>query len=82
MRLKHFFLKIQEYNRQKEQEVRFTAEQTRLQTTALINIQLKKGDRIQPRDLWPLPWDTDTEQPQLEPTDVKELYEKFKQKNG
>jgi len=75
MRLKHFFLKINEYNREKEQAIRFKAEQTRLQTATLVNIQLKKEDRIKPRELWSLPWDTETEpEEKLDAEQVKELY--------
>lgn len=81
MRLKHFFLKIQEYNRNKEADIRFAAEQTRLQTTALINVQLKSKDRLKPPQLWPLPWDNEHIE-QLTGDDVKQLYDSIRSKDN
>lgn len=36
---------------------RFGADIIRLQTTELLNIQLKKKDKIKPVELWEFPWD-------------------------
>lgn len=57
MRPVHFFLMLAEYNRKAEQDYRVQAELVRLQTATLVNIQLKKADRVKPNELWKFPWD-------------------------
>lgn len=81
MRLKHFFLKLHEYNRNRESEVKTNSELIRLQTTALINVQLKKEDRITPQQLWQFPWDVETDVTkrleQMNPEEFKKAYREF-----
>lgn len=78
MRLKHFFLKLQEYNRNRESEIKTNSELVRLQTTALINIQLKPSDKITPQQLWRFPWDEETEvAKKLAQLSAKELGEAY-----
>lgn len=61
MRLADFFLKLVGYRQEKEMEQRQLAELIRLQTVEILNIQIKKSDRIKkPSDLWQFPWETKT----------------------
>ncbi|HOI48336.1 MAG TPA: hypothetical protein PK167_03470 [Prolixibacteraceae bacterium] len=58
MRVCHFFAALEEYTRAQENSKRVFCETTRLQTTFLVNINLKKEDQLRPTQLWTLPWDT------------------------
>ena len=84
MRLKHFFMKLQEYNRHRENETRMNAELVRLQTTALINVQLKPADKINPQQLWRLPWDdenaTEKTMNQLSKEELQQAYTEYIEK--
>ena len=46
---------VKEYARQREEQLQFTGNLVRLQTTALLNIHLK--EKIKPHQLWEYPWD-------------------------
>lgn len=81
MRPATFFLILFRYNRDKEQSIRLQLETARLQTTALINVQLKQTDRIKPPQLWKLPWDDEHTEIKPELPQVKELYQKFRDKH-
>lgn len=57
MRVGHFYGALDAWAEHEKNKQRFTAELMRMQTTDLLNIQLKKKDRIKPGDLWSFPWD-------------------------
>ena len=59
MRLKYFFLMLKQKNETEENMHRFKCELVRRQTAELINIQLKREDRISPKQLWKFPWDSE-----------------------
>ncbi len=61
MRPVHFFLRLFEYNRSEEQKYRANAELIRLQTATLVNLQVKKSDRVKPNQLWHFPWDNEND---------------------
>jgi hypothetical protein len=69
MRLGHFFLMINEYNREKESRVRMEMEQARLQTTVLFNVHVPEEHQKKPHQLWKLPWDEENQAEQQ----IKEL---------
>jgi len=54
---------INQYYEYEEELQRQEWERTRLQTTILVNIQLKKNDRFKVTELMPLPWDEEQEPP-------------------
>ena len=56
-RIWDFAVKVQEYYKALNEKLEFEATLTRLQTTALINVQLERDDRILPCELWEFPWD-------------------------
>ncbi len=58
MRLKDFFLKLCYYNNKKQREIEYYSNLVRMQTVALINIQLEKRHRIaDPKKFWVFPWE-------------------------
>jgi hypothetical protein len=69
MRLKDFFLKLHKKNEIEESKRRFQCNLTREQTTALVNIQLKREDRITPAQLWKFPWENEDQEEQNETSD-------------
>lgn len=81
MRLGHFFLMINEYNRKKEQEFRLQAELVRIQTTKIVNVHIMEEDQMRPEQLWPMPWDPESDNEkrlkQLSPKEFREAYNKF-----
>lgn len=67
MRLKDFFLKLHYYYNKKQREIECYSNLFRMQTVALVNIQLEKKHRItDPRKFWVFPWEADEEGPQEE----------------
>ena len=74
MRIGDFWDKLHGWGREKEEKFRLQAELTRLQTADLVNVQLKKEDRIAPRDLWTFPWENEDKDEQ----DPAELIEQNK----
>lgn len=54
-------------------------ERVRWQTTCLINIQLKRGDRQQPTQMFPFPWDQKELQEEIKES-TREDFEKLKKK--
>jgi len=61
MRLKHFFLMVMEYTAAREEKNKLICELFRMQTTDLLNINLKEHQRIKPGKLWRFPWDEDVQ---------------------
>lgn len=59
--LSTLFNVIEKYFEIQEKQQRGAWERTRWQTAALVNIQLKKSDRLKTTDLLPLPWDSENE---------------------
>lgn len=58
MRLKDFFLKLHGFRLEQESKMQFQASLTRLQTIELINLNLKKEDKIKdPLKLWRFAWE-------------------------
>lgn len=75
-RLGHFFARLYEYNQAEENQNRIYLESVRMQTTALININLKTEDKIKPPQLWKLPWD-EPETLQLTAEEITEQLNEF-----
>jgi len=58
-----FYNALNAYYREQMNRQRFTADMVRLQTLTLLNIQIKKSDRIKtPAELWSFPWDDEEEE--------------------
>lgn len=58
MRLRHFWLKLEGYNRAQMDDFQKNAVLTRLQTVVLVNMQLPPNKRIDdPAQLWRFPWE-------------------------
>lgn len=58
MRISSYFLKLHYYKIKEREEIERAHNLCRLQTVALINIQLNKQHRItDPAKLWRFPWD-------------------------
>lgn len=78
-RVGHFFSALAYYGEQKNREARLISELTRRQTVDLLNIQLKKADRLKPEQLWTFPWDAGEEEEAEELTDeqIKERNEQI-----
>jgi hypothetical protein len=45
------------YNEGESERIKSIAEIVRMSTTILMNIQLRKEDRVTPHELWPFSWD-------------------------
>ena len=79
MRLKFFFLKLQEYNRNAEAEIKFQTELLRLQTTSIINSNRTEDKQLKPGQVWKLPWDKEAEvEKELEELTAEEFNEAYK----
>lgn len=65
MRPADFWLKLQGYMKEREEDFKADAELTRMQTTELINIQLEPVKRIKPTQLWKFPWDKEIEEEEM-----------------
>lgn len=60
MRLHDFFLKLRYHYNVRQTERVERAELVRMQTVALVNIQLARKDRIKdPRQFWRFPWEAE-----------------------
>lgn len=57
-----FYAGINAFYRMERDRQKFTAELFRMQTADLLNIQLKKKDRIKPAQLWAFDWDNEQEE--------------------
>lgn len=69
MTLHDFFLKLHYYNKIKQQEYQSNAELVRLQTVALINIQLASKDKIKDaKKLWRFSWEEVEEESKIDDT--------------
>lgn len=80
MRLHDFFLKLRYHYNARQAERVERAELVRMQTVALVNIQLAKKDRIKdPRQFWCFPWEE--EQGKTEPEEVSEEEQQERIKN-
>ena len=78
-RIGHFFSALAYYSEKKKREVRLISELMRLQTTDLLNIQIKKSERIKPGQLWKFPWDEEEEEekPELIDEEIRQLNEQI-----
>lgn len=72
MRIGDFWDKLHGWGREKEERFRLQAELTRLQTADLVNVHLKKEDRIAPGQLWRFPWEEEEEKEEQDPKKVIE----------
>ena len=61
MRIGHFYAAMDAWGEHELSKQRFTAELIRMQTTDLLNIQLKKKDRLKAGELWRFPWEVEDE---------------------
>jgi len=87
MRPGHFYGALEVWAEHEKNRQRFTAELIRMQTTDLLNIQLKKKDRIKPGQLWRFPWDDeDEERTDLTDDEIKrhneEIIRRFSKNGG
>lgn len=86
MRPVFYFMKLSEYNREREQKFRLDAELLRLQTATLVNIHLAETKKIKPINLWKFPWDNEAAEVliQMDQKQFEENYKKFinKRLNG
>jgi hypothetical protein len=80
MRLCYFFNALNMFLKNERERERYTAELVRMQTTELLNIQLKKADRILPAQLWAFPWDEDNEPELLTDEEIKRQHEAILEK--
>lgn len=62
VRVGHYFSALQYYQEGKNRDVRLISELIRRQTVDLLNIQMKKSDRLKPEQLWRFPWDAEEEE--------------------
>lgn len=79
MRIGQFMDAMACYNNQRLTDQRFNAEIIRMQTTTMINIQLKKKDRIKPDQLWTFPWEED-EKEEITSEDIQKMHEEVLKK--
>lgn len=56
-RLSVFWAALEGHYKKREADIQFLANLIRLSTTELVNIQLRREDRIEPSGLWRFPWD-------------------------
>ena len=82
MRLKYFFLKLQEYTKEREEVTRWNANLVRLQTASLVNIHRGEDNQIKPENLWRYPWeekddDRDEILREMSPEDFAANYKRF-----
>jgi len=61
MRVGDFFDAMGGYNEAQGERIKILAELMRIATSLLWNIQVSKEDKRKPIDLWPMPWDKNTE---------------------
>ena len=75
MGVQTFFLKLFYFNQKREGEMRFNAEIARLQTFALINIQLSEKHKLKkPQDMFKYTWEEEEER-KTKPQDPQTLAE-------
>lgn len=79
MRVGHFLSAVFMHEKTQREKQKFIAELLRLQTADLINIQLKKSDRVKPDELWRFPWDGDEEE-QLSDDEIRRRNEEILKK--
>lgn len=79
MRIGHFFSALQYYNEGKNREIKVFASLMRRQTVDLLNIQIKKSERMKPEQLWKFPWEDEEEVEVEKMTDeqIKEYHERI-----
>lgn len=79
MRISYFLISLDTWMLHEKEKQRFEADLLRMQTADLINIQLKKGDRIKPEKLWHFPWD-DEDEKILTDEEIKRMNEEIMKK--
>lgn len=88
MRIGHFYAALDAWAEHEKNKQRFTAELMRMQTADLLNIQLKKKDRIKAAELWRFPWDDEGDERQRPQTDEEirrhneEILKRFSRNGG
>lgn len=55
--MKHFFLKVQEYYSEREENYKFYGEIMRMQTAFNLNKNKPQNKHIKPERLWVFPWE-------------------------
>lgn len=73
MRIGHFYAALNAHFAAEKERQKFTAELFRMQTVDLLNIQLKKKDRIKPKELWIFGWDNEDEEETEKPVTADEI---------
>ena len=71
---RHFFLMQKAYYKKQEQQTQESWEQTRWLATFILQPHMKKGKRLQPKDLATFPWETARKKQQTR----KEIEEEMK----
>ncbi len=74
MRIAHYYAALGAWYESERERQRWTAELVRMQTTDLLNIQLKKTDRIKPGKLWTFPWDDDEQDDPMTDEKIREMH--------
>jgi hypothetical protein len=88
MRPGQFYAALDAWAEHEKNKQRFTAELMRMQTADLLNIQLKKKDRIKAVELWRFPWDDEDGERQRPQTDEEirrhneEILKRFSRNGG
>lgn len=72
---------VSEYYAEQLEKTKLHCELTRMQTTELINIHLKKQDKFKYKQLWEFPWDSENELEkrlsEMNKEDFEESYRQF-----
>ncbi|MBK8706582.1 MAG: hypothetical protein IPN33_25435 [Saprospiraceae bacterium] len=75
--LRTIFSAIEKFYELEETRQQQEWERTRWQATTLVNIQLKRGDRMKVTQLLPLPWDNQEKLQVSKPLTYEEQKERF-----
>lgn len=65
------------FNEKQEAQQRDSWEVMRTQTTTLVNLQVDKGKRLKPKDLFTFPWDQKKEVKKLSKEEAKAILNKW-----
>jgi len=68
------------FSEKKEQESRELWEVMRTQTVTLVNLQLPKGKKIKPKELYKFPWDYTRAEPKLTKEEARAILSKWQRK--
>jgi len=67
------------YNEKQEAQQRDSWEVMRTQTTTLVNLQVDKGKRLKPKDLFQFPWDHKEQVHKLNKEEAKAILNKWQE---